>query len=61
MDALKATGLARSPSVELQVEYPGPGSWTDGRIVSGYIDLVTVEDGRVDVIDFKTDMPLTVR
>ena len=24
---------------------------------SGYIDLVAVTNGRVDVIDFKTDMP----
>lgn len=28
-----------------------------GSLLSGYIDLVTVTDGQVDVIDFKTDAP----
>jgi ATP-dependent exoDNAse (exonuclease V) beta subunit len=27
----------------------------NGQLASGYIDLVVVEDGRVDIIDFKTD------
>jgi len=57
IDALKAAGLARSPGANLQVEYPVAGPWTNGQLASGYIDLVAVEDGRVDVIDFKTDMP----
>jgi ATP-dependent exoDNAse (exonuclease V) beta subunit len=55
LDALRAAGLARSPAADLQLEYPGP--WTDGQLASGYIDLVAVEDGRVDIIDFKTDAP----
>src|SRR5262249_1532872 len=59
MDALKAAGLARSPGANLQLEYPVSGPWTDGQLASGYIDLVAVEDGRVDIIDFKTDTPQT--
>jgi len=37
------------------------GPWTDGQLASGYIDLVAVEDGRVDIIDFKTDTPRPTR
>ena len=57
LEALKAAGLARSPGADLQLEYPVAGPWTDGQLASGYIDLVAVQDGRVDVIDFKTDTP----
>ena len=49
--------MARSPGVDLQLEYPVAGPWSDGQLASGYIDLVVVEDGRVDIIDFKTDTP----
>jgi ATP-dependent exoDNAse (exonuclease V) beta subunit len=28
--------------------------WSDGQLASGYIDLAAAEDGRVDIIDFKT-------
>jgi len=59
LDALKAAGLVRSPGANLQVEYPVAGPWTNGQLASGYIDLVAVEDGLVDVIDFKTDTPLS--
>ena len=57
LEALKAAGFARSPGSDLQLEYPVAGPWTDGQLASGYIDLVSVQDGRVDLIDFKTDMP----
>ena len=57
LEALKAAGLARHPGADLQLEYPVAGSWSDGQLASGYIDLVAVTDGRVDVIDFKTDTP----
>jgi ATP-dependent exoDNAse (exonuclease V) beta subunit len=57
LDALRAADLARPPATDLQLEYPVVGPWTDGQLASGYIDLVAVEDGRVDVIDFKTDTP----
>ena len=59
LDSLQAAGLARSPAADLQLEYPVAGPWTDGQLASGYIDLVAVEDGRVDIIDFKTDTPPT--
>jgi ATP-dependent exoDNAse (exonuclease V) beta subunit len=57
LEALKAAGLARAPGANLQLEYPVAGLWSDGQLVSGYIDLVGIQDGRVDVIDFKTDTP----
>jgi ATP-dependent exoDNAse (exonuclease V) beta subunit len=57
VESLRAAGLARSPGTDLQLEYPVGGSWSDGQLVSGYIDLVALEDDRVDIIDFKTDAP----
>jgi ATP-dependent exoDNAse (exonuclease V) beta subunit len=57
LDALRTAGLVQSPAVDLQLEYPVCGPWTDGQLASSYIDLVAVEDGRVAIIDFKTDMP----
>jgi ATP-dependent helicase/nuclease subunit A len=57
LEALKAAGLARSPGADLQLEYPVAGAWSDGQLASGFIDLVAVEDGQVEVIDFKTDSP----
>jgi ATP-dependent exoDNAse (exonuclease V) beta subunit len=58
VEALIVAGLARSPGADLQLEYSVAGAWSDGQLLSGYIDLVGVQDGRVDVIDFKTDTPL---
>jgi ATP-dependent exoDNAse (exonuclease V) beta subunit len=57
LEALRAAGLYRQPAADLQVEYPVAGQWSDGLLVSGFIDLVGVQDGRVDVVDFKTDAP----
>jgi len=57
MDALRAEGLGRAPSANLQLEYPIAGAWEEGQLMSGYIDLVAVTDGHADVIDFKTDAP----
>jgi ATP-dependent exoDNAse (exonuclease V) beta subunit len=57
VEALKATGLVRSLGSGLQLEYPVAGPWIGGQLASGYIDLVGVEDQRVDIIDFKTDTP----
>ena len=57
VDVLRAAGLARAPGADLQLEYPVAGAWNDGQLATGFIDLVAVADGHVDVIDFKTDMP----
>jgi ATP-dependent exoDNAse (exonuclease V) beta subunit len=57
LEALRAAELVGAPGPNLQLEYPVAGQWADGQLVNGYIDLVAVKDGRVDVIDFKTDMP----
>lgn len=59
MQALRAEGLARIPSADMQLEYPIAGAWTGGQLLNGYIDLVYAPDGRLDVIDFKTDAPPT--
>jgi ATP-dependent helicase/nuclease subunit A len=57
LDAFKTASLTRSPAADLQLEYPVAGAWTEGELVSGYIDLLAMKDDRVDVIDFKTDTP----
>ena len=46
------------PGAAPPLEYPIHGAWSDGQLASGYIDLVSV-DGRIDIIDFKTDTPST--
>jgi ATP-dependent helicase/nuclease subunit A len=57
LETLRRAGLARAPGPDLQIEYPIAGAWDGGLLLSGYIDLVAVADGHVDVIDFKTDAP----
>jgi hypothetical protein len=57
LGALGADGVGGSLGPKLQLEYPVAGQWTGGRLVNGYIDLVSVKDDRVNVIDFKTDTP----
>ena len=59
LEALRATSLVRPSVADLQLEYPVAGQWTDGQLASGYIDLVAVENDRIDIIDFKTDTPPT--
>ena len=55
--ALKAEGVARPIGPGVQIEYPVAGAWEGGQLLAGYIDLVAAIDGRLDVIDFKTDAP----
>lgn len=57
MTALRSAGLLRVIGPDLQVEYPVAGSWGDGVLLNGYIDLLSVAADRIDVIDFKTDAP----
>jgi ATP-dependent exoDNAse (exonuclease V) beta subunit len=57
LEALGTDGLAGPLGPNLQLEYPVAGQWADGQLVNGYIDLVAVKDGCVNVIDFKTDTP----
>lgn len=56
---MKAESLARLIGPDLQIEYPIASPWEGGQLLSGYIDLVGATDGRIDVIDFKTDWPPT--
>ena len=57
MQAGVISGFARPPGANVRLEYPVAGPWTDGQLASDHIDLVAVEDDRVDIIDFKTDTP----
>jgi ATP-dependent exoDNAse (exonuclease V) beta subunit len=52
LDALARDGVSAAPVVRL--EYP-VGLVEDGRLVTGYIDLVTFSGDCGTVIDFKTD------
>jgi ATP-dependent exoDNAse (exonuclease V) beta subunit len=54
--ALEAAGLRRRPGPELRLEYPLALA-EEGRLVSGWADLVGVRGGRLAVVDFKTDAP----
>ena len=57
LESLRTEGLARPLGPDLQVEYPVAAAWEGGQLLGGYIDLVSATDGRLDVLDFKTDSP----
>ncbi len=43
--------------MDLQLEYPLAGPGDEGTLLAGYVDLVAVTGDRVDILDFKTDVP----
>ena len=53
--------MLRSPGPDRQLEYPVAGPWDDGRLLSGYIDLVAATAQQIVLIDFKTDAPPAAR
>ena len=57
VETLRAEGLARRPGSDLQLEYPVAGRGESGLLLTGYVDLVSATDDRLDVLDFKTDAP----
>jgi ATP-dependent helicase/nuclease subunit A len=57
IDAIRAAGLAREANATLELEYPIAAGQPGGILLSGYIDFIRVDDRRVDVLDFKTDLP----
>jgi ATP-dependent exoDNAse (exonuclease V) beta subunit len=57
LNTLRREGLASSLGTKLQLEYPIAGPWVGGQLISGYIDLVALAGDRLDVVDFKTDVP----
>jgi ATP-dependent helicase/nuclease subunit A len=57
IETLRAEGLARRPGSDLQLEYPVAGLGDGGLLLTGYVDLVSATDDRLDVLDFKTDAP----
>jgi ATP-dependent helicase/nuclease subunit A len=56
LEALAQAGLRRAPGPDLQLEYPVAIA-RDGTLIAGYVDLLGVRDGRLAVVDFKTDAP----
>jgi ATP-dependent helicase/nuclease subunit A len=56
LTALVSAGMRRAPGSDLQLEYPVALA-AGGKLVQGYVDLLGVRDGRLAVIDFKTDAP----
>jgi len=54
--ALAGAGLRRAPGPTLQLEYP-IATAREGRLHSGYVDLLSASDGLLEVVDFKTDQP----
>jgi ATP-dependent helicase/nuclease subunit A len=54
--ALEAAGLRRAPGPDLQLEYPVAAA-RDGKLLVGYVDLLSATGDHLDVIDFKTDRP----
>jgi ATP-dependent exoDNAse (exonuclease V) beta subunit len=58
LEALRRFGLAGNPAVTLMTEYPLAMLWNDGKLLSGFIDLLALSDDTAMVIDFKTDTPV---
>ncbi len=58
VEALRQRGLLDAAATTLATEYPLAMSWTDGKLLSGFIDLLVVSADAATVIDFKTDTPL---
>jgi ATP-dependent helicase/nuclease subunit A len=56
LDALEAEGLRSAPGPMLRLEYPVAHA-ADGKLLTGYVDLLAVRGGRPVVLDFKTDAP----
>jgi ATP-dependent exoDNAse (exonuclease V) beta subunit len=56
LDALEAEGLRSAPGPALRLEYPVAHA-AGGKLLTGYVDLLAVRDGRPVVLDFKTDAP----
>jgi ATP-dependent helicase/nuclease subunit A len=55
--AMKTEGIEGPVGSAVRLEYPIAGAWSEGRLLSGFIDLVAVTRDCVVVIDFKTDAP----
>ena len=57
LDALRQLGVPGNTALSVTTEYPLAMSWKDGKLLSGYLDLLAVSPERVTVIDYKTDAP----
>jgi ATP-dependent helicase/nuclease subunit A len=55
--ALKREGLLRALGADLRLEYPVAGAGENGTLEVGYVDLISSDHTRIDLIDFKTDPP----
>jgi ATP-dependent helicase/nuclease subunit A len=56
LSGLEKAGLRRAPGPDLRLEYPVAVA-VDGKLLSGYVDLLGARGGRLSVVDFKTDAP----
>jgi ATP-dependent exoDNAse (exonuclease V) beta subunit len=57
LNALEKMGIKPGQDGNIYLEYAVAGRWGEGEIISGYIDLISVAENCIDVIDFKTDLP----
>lgn len=57
--ALRALGLVDSPAATVATEYPLAMLAHDGKLLSGFVDLLAIDAGTVSVVDFKTDAPVS--
>lgn len=57
VETLRRERLIGDPSRVIHLEYPVASASDRGTLIVGYIDLVSAAEGRIDVIDFKTDDP----
>ncbi len=58
LDALRQLGVLGNAVASVTTEYPLAMRWNDGKLLTGYVDLLAVSSERVTVIDYKTDAPL---
>jgi len=53
--ALHTHGVVANPTVAVALEYPLATAWSDGKLMTGFIDLLALGADAAMVIDFKTD------
>ena len=57
LGALRTLGVLRHPGITVHTEYPLAMAADEGKLLTGYIDLLALSPEMAMVIDFKTDTP----
>jgi ATP-dependent helicase/nuclease subunit A len=57
VEALRPLGVGRQGTT-VTTEYPLAMAWNDGKLLTGFVDLLLLTDDSALVIDFKTDTPV---